>query len=169
MIKARDLIGRAVRTLSDAARFGEVDAVLFDAGLHRVVGFRVKTGRLGKGQAVARADVTSISRDAVTVTDAAAVDHEFRLAALASSKTLTDAMGTEVMSEGGDVLGTLAALELDDEARAVTGFVLSAPWWDHVRHHDAVISSQRLVRSGDGGIMLVPTAMADRCPPSEDP
>lgn len=167
MISASNLVGRAVLTLSDAARVGQVDEVLFDAELRHVIGFRVKAGRFSKMEAVARADVTSVGRDAVTVGDASDVNQEFRLPSLAASKTLTDAMGTKVVSEGGDVVGTLAAMELDDDARAVTGFVLSAPWWDHIRHHDPVISAQRVVRLGDGGIMIVPNAVADSLRPPD--
>lgn len=166
MIKANDLVGRAVLTLSDAARVGRVDGVLFDTELHHVLGFRVKTGRFSAMEAVARADVTGVGRDALTVASAADVNQLERVASLASSKALTDVVGTKVVSEGGDAVGTVATVELDDEARAVTGFVLSAAWWDNVRGHGPpVISAQRVVRLGDGGIMIVPNAVADSLRP----
>lgn len=47
-MKASDLKGRAVVTLTDAAKVGTIDDILFDAEYRAVLGFRVKRARLAR-------------------------------------------------------------------------------------------------------------------------
>src|SRR5687767_9707914 len=58
-VKASELNGRAVLVLSQAAKVGHVDDILFDAPYRRVLGFRVKRGGLfGPREAVSRERVS---------------------------------------------------------------------------------------------------------------
>lgn len=167
MVRASTLKGLAVLTLSDAARVGRVDEVLFDPEMRHVLGFRVGTGRFKPTEAVARADVAAVGREAVTVSDPAAVNQEGRLAALAQAQTLGQATRTKVVSEGGDLLGSIADVELDDEARVVTGYVLAGSVWERLRRQVPIISAQRVVRLGSDGIMVVPQDVAENLRPKE--
>jgi len=166
MIRASGLVGLAVVTLSDATKVGQVADVLVDPELGHVLGFRLGAGPFQPADAVARAEVAAVGRDAVTILDAAAVNQESRLPALAPATTLGQATGTKVVSEGGDFVGTIADVELDEDARAVTGFVLAGKVWERLRHQQPVISAQRQVRLGGDGIMVVPRDVAERLRPS---
>lgn len=158
-MKASDLKGRAVVTLSDALKVGQVDDVLFDAEYRKVLGFRIKKGLFDRSEAVPRASVTGVGADAVTVSSPDAINAEDRFADLAGTIPLSRAHGTKVVTEGGDLLGTLDEIELDDEARAVGSYILSAPLWDRLRHREPRIAADQVLRLGDGGIMIVPNAV----------
>jgi len=146
-VKASDLKGRAVVTLSDAAKVGTIDDILFDAEYRAVLGFRVKKGTFGKPDAVTRENVTAVGADAVTVSSPEA-----------KSKA-------RVVTEGGTLLGTIDEMELDDEARAVTEYILSAPLWDRLRHNEPRIPAQQVLRMGEGAIMIVPNSVAENLKP----
>lgn len=165
MLRASPLKGLAVLTLSDAARVGQVDDVLFDTEMRHVLGFRVGTGRVKPTEAIARADVAAVGREAVTVADPATLNQEARLPALAQVQALGQATDTKVVSEGGDLLGKIADVELDDDVRVVTGYVLASPVWDRLRRQEPIISAQRIVRLGSDGIMVVPQEVAESLRP----
>lgn len=161
-MKASDLKGRAVVTLSDAAKVGQVDDVLFDAEYRKVLGFRVKQGGLlARSEAVSRESVAGVGADALTVTSPEAINAEERFAGFVGAATLGQVKGTKVVTEGGDLLGSVDELELDDEARAVTAYTLAAPLLDRLRHNQPRIPAQDVLRLGEGGIMIVPNATGE--------
>lgn len=165
MIRASTIKGLAVLTLSDATKVGQVDDVLFDTEMRHVLGFRVGTGRFKPAEAIARADVAAVGREAVTVAEPAAVNQEASLPALAQVQALGQATNTKVVSDGGDLLGTIADVELDDDVRVVTGYVLAGSVWERLRRQEPIISAQRIVRLGSDGIMVVPQDVADSLRP----
>lgn len=158
-MQASDLEGRAVVTLTDAAKVGSVDDVLFDAQYRRVLGFRVKKGLIGK-EAVPRTSVQSVGADALTVSTPEALNSENRFAELAGATSLKDITDTKVVSEGGDYLGTVRGVELDDEAEYVVAYTLSAPLMDRIRHKEPRIRADMVQQIWSGGIMTVPNEVA---------
>ncbi len=158
-MKASDLNGRAIVTLSDAAKVGQVDDVLFDAEYRRVLGLRVKKGLFDKAQAVSRESVTAVGADAVTVPSPDVVNVEERFAELSGATPLSRARGTKVITEGGELVGTIDELELDDNATSVISYTLSAPLWDRMRGREPRITAAEVLRLGDGGIMIVSNAV----------
>lgn len=157
---ASELKGRAVVTLSDAAKIGHVDDILFDPTLRQVLGFRVKQSAHGATETVLRGVVTSVGRDAVMIPDPQALNLEERFAELAGASTLKQAQGTRLVSEGGEVVGQVDDIELDDEARAVTAYVLSGSLWERMRHTTQRIGAEKVLRVGAGGIMTIPDDVA---------
>jgi uncharacterized protein YrrD len=160
-MKATDLKGRAVVTLSDAIKVGRVDDVLFDAEYREVLGFRIKTGTFSRPEAVSRANVTGVGHAAVTVRSPDVINLEDRLIDLVGAATLRRARGTKVVTEGGELLGRIGEIELDDEARAVTAYRLAAPLWARLRRREPRIEAQQVLRLGEGGLMIVPNAVAE--------
>lgn len=158
-MKASDLKGRAIVTLSDAAKVGQVDDVLFDAEYRRVLGLRVKKGHFDKAEAVSRDNVTAVGADAVTVPSPDVVNAEDRFAELSGATPLSRARGTKVITEGGDLLGTIDEIELDDQAHAVISYTLSAPLWDRIRGREPRITAAEVLRLGEGNIMIVSNAV----------
>ncbi len=159
-MKASDLKGRAVVTLADAAKIGQVDDVLFDAAFRQVLEFRVKQGTFSHSEAVTRANVSAVGADALTVPSPEAINAEDHFAAPAGAATTSQVHGTKVVTEGGALLGTIAELELDDEAQTVLSYLLAAPLLDKLRQRVPSFSAAQVLRLGEGGIMMVPDALA---------
>ena len=67
------------------------------------------------------------------------------------------------IDRSGELLGTIAHLEIDDDARTVTAYVLSSSFRDRVMRHDAeTIKADEVVRLGEGGVMVVADAVGAR-------
>ena len=163
-MQASDLKGRAVVALSNAEKIGQVADVLFDAPFRAVLGFRVKKGGLlGQTEALPRDSVTSIGVDALTVPSPDVINDEDRFAELAHAATLNQVERTKVVTEGGELLGTIAHLEIDEDARRVTSYALASSLLNRVlRHEDELIKADEVLRLGEGGIMVVANAVGTR-------
>ena len=163
-MRADELTGRGVLDLSNAEKIGQVEDVLFDAQFRRVLGFRVKRGGLfGKAQALLRDSVTSIGAAALTVQGPDAINDEDRFADLVHASTLSQVERTQVVTDTGEVLGMIAHLEIDDDARKVTAYVLSSSFRDRLmRHATESVKADEVLRLGEGGVMVVSNAVAAR-------
>ena len=163
-MQANELKGRGVLALSNAEKVGQVDDVLFDAQFRHVLGFRVKPGGLfNKAQALLRDSVTSIGAAALTVQSPDAINDEERFADLAHASTLSQVERTQVVTESGDLLGTIAHLEIDDDARTVSAYTLSLSLRDRLMRHDTeAVKADEVVRLGEGGVMVVANAVGAR-------
>lgn len=163
-MQASELKGRAVVALSNAEKIGQVEDVLFDAQFRQVLGVRVKRGGLfGKAQALLRDSVTSIGAAALTVPSPDVINDEERFGDLAHAATLSQVERTQVVTESGELLGTIAHLEIDDDARKVTAYVLSSSLRDRVMRHDTEsVKADEVVRLGEGGVMVVADAVGAR-------
>lgn len=158
-MKASDLKGRAVVTLSDAAKVGQIDDILFDADLRRVLGIRIKRGTFGKTEAVTRTNVSAVGVDAVTLPSPDVINDEGRHVELQGASSLAQAQRTKVVTEGGRLLGTIGELTLDDEAQTVVAYTLAVPLLDRLRHREPTFEASLVVRLGEGGIMIVSEAV----------
>jgi uncharacterized protein YrrD len=161
-MRADELKGRAVVTLADATRIGRIDDVLFDTDYRTVLGFRVKAGMLSHAEAVPRTGVSAIGPDAVTVADRSAVNDEDRFAELTGALSLDSAQHMKVVTEGGELLGMVKAVELDDTAEHVQAYTLDAPLLDRLRGRAPQIHAEDVTRFGASGIMIVPNAVGEQ-------
>jgi uncharacterized protein YrrD len=159
---ASELKGRAVLTLSDAARLGQVDDVLFDPEFRRVLGFRIKKGLLSHSEALPRDRVQAIGPDALTVASPDAINEEGRYPELSAAKGLGDVHGTRVVTETGSLVGTVNELEIDDAAQTVLTYTLQGSLLDKLRGEHASIEPNEVLRLGEGGIMIVKDTAAHR-------
>lgn len=157
---AKDLKGRAVVTISGAEKVGEVDDILFDPQYRQVVGFLVKRGLFGSPDALPRGAVNAIGADAITIPSAGVLNARDRFPELADAVTLSAIDGTNVVTAGGDLLGKLSSVEVDDDVRTVTCYTLDASLWQRVRHRVPRIAASDVVRLGSDGIMIVTDAAA---------
>ena len=159
-MNASELKGRAVVTLSDAEKIGRVDDILFDPTLRQVLGFRVRQAAHGPTETVLRSAVTSVGRDAVMIPDPQALNLEERFAELAGAATLKQAQGMRLVSESGEAVGQVEDIELDDDARIVTAYVLSGSILERLRHATPHVAANKVLRVGAGGIMTIPDDVA---------
>ena len=159
---ASALKGQAVLTLSDAAKLGQVDDVLFDPEFRRVLGFRIKKGLLSHSEALPRDRVQAVGADALTVPGPDAINEEGRYPELSGAKGLADVHGTRVVTESGTLVGTVHELEIDDLAQTVLTYTLQGSLLDKLRGDQAAIDPDEVLRLGEGGIMIVKDAAAQR-------
>ncbi len=167
-MNARDLTRRAVVNLANAQKVGEVDDILFDAAYRQVLGFRVKMsggGIFGHTEALPRDNVSAIGRDALTIGSPDAINDEDRFAELAHAVTLKQAEGTKVVTEDGHLLGTVSALQIDDDAHTVLSYVLAGSMWERLRHNEPSFPADEVLRIGDNGIMIVSNAAGQQLQP----
>ncbi len=55
-----------------------------------------------------------------------------------------------MVTEGGDLLGTIAHLEIDGDARKVTAYTLASSLLDRVmRHEDEAVKADEVLRLGE--------------------
>src|SRR5436309_488109 len=66
-MKASELRGRAIVSLAEAQKLGEVDDVLLAPGQSRVAGLRIKHGLFGPTQYLPSGDIYSVGPDAITI------------------------------------------------------------------------------------------------------
>ncbi|HEV2404102.1 MAG TPA: PRC-barrel domain-containing protein, partial [Ktedonobacterales bacterium] len=85
---------------------------------------------------------------------------EERFAELAGAATLKQAQGMRLVSEGGEVVGQVLDIELDDAASVVTAYVLSGSLWERMRHTTPRVAADKVLRVGAGGIMTIPNDVA---------
>lgn len=161
-MRADDLKGRAVVTLANASKIGHVDDVLFDSAYRTVLGFRIKSSVWRHAEALPRAHVAAVGADAITVADESAVNSEDRFAELSGALTLANAQKTKVVTEGGDLLGVISAVELDASAEHVLSYTLDAPLLDRMRGRSPSIRAEVVARIGADGIMIVPNAVGEQ-------
>jgi len=160
-MKASELKGRAVVTLSDAAKVGYIDDILFDADLRRVLGFRIKRSTFGKVEGVTRGNVAAIGVDAVTLPSPEVINDELRFTELHGASSLERAHGTKVVTEGGRLLGTIGDLTLNDDAESVVSYTLAVPLLERLRHREPTFKAEQVLRLGEGGIMIVTEMVAE--------
>jgi len=164
-VKASQLKGLAVITVSNAAKVGQVEDVFFDATYRRVLGMGLKKSVFGQAEAVSRTSVTAVGNDSLNISSPEAINLEDRFADLAGAIKLSQIEGTKVVTEGGDLVGTITDMLLDDEATEVTAYLLNAPLWERIRHQEPEFSADQVVRVGEGGIMIVTNTVAEHLHP----
>jgi sporulation protein YlmC with PRC-barrel domain len=119
------LRGRAVVSLHQAKKLGEVQDVLLDVQKHRIAALSLRGGLFHGGPVIAWSDVRTVGLDAVMVDDADAVhrpartaqDDEIAVASLHGMKVVTDA---------GELVGTIKEVEVDPESGGVAHYVVES-------------------------------------------
>jgi uncharacterized protein YrrD len=154
-MRARSLTGRAVVAISDAGKVGSVEDVLLDATARAVVAFNVKGRAFSRGAALPRDQVAAVGPDAIMVPAPTALNEFKRLPALDDALRLRKLRGTRVVTEGGELRGTVADLEIDGEARHVLSYVLRGSVMQRLSHSEPAIPAWQVTHRGDRGLMVV--------------
>ena len=132
-----------------------------------MIGFRVKKGLLSHTEALPRDRVQAVGADALTIAGAEAINEEARYPEMSSAKSLGDVHGTKVVTESGSMVGTVSELEVDDLAQTVLTYSLQGSLLDKLRGEHAAIQPGEVLRLGQGGIMIVTDAAAQRLESAE--
>ena len=120
-MKFSELKGRAVITLGDATKIGEVEDLMVETGSRHIVSLKVRTGHFSAAQFVPAGAVKNVGPDAVTVVANAG--------ALAQSGEsggplvgLTSILGNKVVTDAGTLVGELHDVLLDWTNLTITGY-----------------------------------------------
>lgn len=122
--------GTAVVSLADGAKLGTVDRVFLDPTSKAIVGFTFHSGGFfghRSASMVDVADVHAIGPDAITLTNASAVRSEVAIGARCDGLIdLDDLLKRKVITEGGQLVGQVTAIEFDQDAYALARIEVAA-------------------------------------------
>ena len=163
-MRVRNLMGRAVVSMSDASKVGAVIDVLLDAGGRDVVAFRVKSGGpFHRRAALVRDQVAAVGPDAIMVSTPTALNEFKRLPRLADAIRFDKLRGTRVVTEGGELLGTVSDLDVDGEARHMISYVLRGSVMQRLRRREPTIPVGQVTHRGDRGLVVRPSLSPSAC------
>jgi uncharacterized protein YrrD len=158
-MKASELKGRAVISLAEAHKLGEVENILFDLSACQVAGFRVKQGLFSSAQLLSAADVQSIGPDAMMIPSREVLHDRESNADLNSAPDLDDLGGIKVVTESGIHVGVLGDAELDPQTMMLTTYYLGESLWEHLTHGSKSFTATPTLRFG-GKLLIIPDALA---------
>jgi uncharacterized protein YrrD len=122
-MKASRIRDMAVVSIEDAEKIGTVHDLLVNPDGQRVVALLVKTGKGQEPSVVPVDEIASIGRDAITIHDSRGVATD--LALEEGTVHFGRLLGTKVLTRSGDLLGTVAEVEVDSSSFAIVGYELS--------------------------------------------
>jgi uncharacterized protein YrrD len=158
-IKASELKGRAVVSLTQAEKIGSVASVILDPAASRVAGLTVRTGILGGAKILRASDIRSLGIDAVTIHDSSLLhDDTGEVPELKDLPTLDEMIEMKIISESGQLLGTLGNVEIDPDQYQITRYELSGTFWDQLKHSNRTFDAVPGLRFGKQ-LLVVPDAI----------
>ena len=168
-IKASELKGRAVVSLTQAEKIGTVTSVILDPAASRVAGLTVRTGILGGAKLLRSSDIRSLGIDAVTIHDSSLLhDDTSEVPELKDLPTLDDMIEMKVISESGQLLGTLGNVEIDADQYQITRYELSGTLWDQLKHSNRTFAAVPGLRFGKQ-LLVVPDSIGAALQSSSTP
>ena len=159
-MNAKDLHGMAVVSLGEANKLGAVDDVWFDAHWRTVLGFGLQHDAHHAPEGILRSSVTAIGHDVLTVAHADALIDIAQHPLFQTAVSLRQLVGTHVVSEQGDVLGTIDDVELDATGQTVQAYLLSMSLLERLGQQQHKIAVDRVIQVGVGNLMTVSQSSA---------
>lgn len=118
-MKATQLRGMPVVSIAGAEKLGSVQDLVLNPDAQHVVAIRIKLLPEGVVKTVSAVDAR-VGQDAVTTKDPRSVGEE-ELTELQGTVDLATLLGTRVLSHGGNLLGNIEDVEID-EGLSITGY-----------------------------------------------
>jgi uncharacterized protein YrrD len=154
-MNAKDLTGFAVVSLREGNKVGTVEDLLFDAQFRTVLGFRLEHDAQYATPVIVRSNISAIGHDVITVSSLDDVTDLAQHPELQTAIPLDQISGTKVVSDKGDVLGTIDDIELDDAAQTAQAYLLSRSLLERLGQQQHKILVDRVIQVGTGGLMTV--------------
>jgi sporulation protein YlmC with PRC-barrel domain len=126
VVEARTLHDRAVIQADSAERVGTVEDVVLDPGARMVDGLLVSRGHSlfgGKRTFVPASQVRAVGPDAILVLVRAS-DDDAPAPTLPNNARLSELVGRKVVSDGGEVIGAVRDVLIDDAGLQLEGYTL---------------------------------------------
>jgi uncharacterized protein YrrD len=120
------LRGMAVVSVQQAEKLGTIDDLLLDLPHHRLGGVMLRGGLFRGGPTLTWSAVRSVGKDAVTVDDSSALSDPGDTQPTDWVR-LSTFRGTKVVTDTGDLLGTISGIDVDPQSGKVIHYVAAAP------------------------------------------
>ena len=160
--------GTAVVSLANGTKVGTVDRVYLDPRRKEIVGFSFHQGGLFGGKASGVVDVGNVHAfgpDAVTIDAAAAVRSELAIDARCDGLIdLEDLLKRTIITEGGTVVGHVAAVQFGQDSSKLTAIEVSGGLFQGTR----VIASDQIAQIG-AELVVVADAVVTGAPGDASP
>jgi uncharacterized protein YrrD len=157
--------GLQVITLA-GVKVGAVDQIFFDPTTKRVAGFVLQADSTlpdASPRLVDAGDVHALGADALTLPDVAAVRGTATGAQLTALVSLDDLAKRQVVTEGGTLLGQIAAIELDPQTLSLARIEVSAGFFKSNKW----IAADQVIGLGADAIMVADALATPEAPPVE--
>lgn len=118
-----ELDGRAVVSIQQAEKLGAIEDVLVNVQQHRVEGLQLKGTLLHGGPAVNWSRVRTVGVDAVMVDDNEAAS-SLSEADQAQLKRLHSLRGMRVVSDAGELIGTISSVDVDEGSGKIVCYLV---------------------------------------------
>lgn len=122
-MKASRMRGMAVVSIEDAEKIGSVQDLILNPDEQRVVAIRVKSAEGREASIIPVDEIEAIGRDAITIRDTRGMATEIPMEI--GTVYLSRLLGTKVLTRSGELLGTVAEVEMDGYDFGITGYELS--------------------------------------------
>jgi uncharacterized protein YrrD len=155
----KELKDRPVVSVAGAERLGFVDDLFLDSAGRMVLGLGVRRGGLlTHREAMMLRDVQAVGGDAVTVLDASKLNKEASFSELESRSQASRIIGSRILTEDGQEIGTVSDLVMDLEQSEVTEYRVGGSLLDRFRGEERFIPITAVKSLGDG-LIVVDNAM----------
>jgi len=159
--KWTDTQGLAAVAIDTGKKVGSIRDFYFDPQNSTLLGFLIKTGFLGHRVLRSR-DINSIGVDAVTFTNEHALIKESEEKALTNALQGKNLLAYRVLSEGGNIIGTIGNILLDfptEGAMRITTFELAGGLRAHFTNRYASFDASQVTSYGHD-VIIIPDAVA---------
>jgi sporulation protein YlmC with PRC-barrel domain len=116
-----ELRGRAVVSVQQAEKLGALADTLVDVTHHQLAGVLLEGGVFRGGDTIPWADIRTIGVDAVMVDDRSVTQHDVA----ADAVRFASLRGRKVVTDSGELAGTIDGAELDPETGKITRYIVA--------------------------------------------
>jgi uncharacterized protein YrrD len=117
----RDVVGLNVFSIEEGRILGKTSECVVDLATGKAIGLIVQV-KAGDEMGIARSDITAVGRDAVMVSTAEVLKPLADIKGLAEHRTAGGRPAPRVLTRGGQVLGTLGVVRVDEDCREVVAY-----------------------------------------------
>jgi uncharacterized protein YrrD len=125
-MQADEFAGVAVVSVPQADKLGSIEDVFIDLQQHRVGALLLHGGLFHGGPVVPWSEVRSVGRDAVMVDESKDATREAGGASEAYGTLLASLRGTQIVTDTGDLIGTLSGADIDPATGQISNYVVTA-------------------------------------------
>ena len=152
-----ELKGKSVVSVTGARKLGKVEDALVRSVQDSIAALRVRTEQKGPGYVVADEHIRAIGRDAVTIDSQDSLRMPGEVPNLTGLMSLASIIDSRVVTEGGEVLGTITDVEFDPTIRKVISLEYDGGLLGALLKRRHMLSPKEVISIG-GGIVTVSEA-----------
>jgi len=121
-MKLSELRGKPVIGMAGARKVGVVEDALVDSSHRKIEALIVKAERTGHEYVVSSEHIRAIGPDAVTIDSQDSLQTREQAPGLAGLTSLDSLIHSRIVTQGGQVLGTISEVDIDPTSREVQSF-----------------------------------------------